>query len=69
MSRILIIDKCNQCTYFERNMYHGECCWHLKVCKPYEDGRIPRKIESKYNKEKPWDWEVNIPKWCPLEEV
>ena len=63
MSTILIIEKCDKCYHHEDNMYHGSCCWHPKVAKPCEDGHIPKRIRLNYYNS------VEIPKWCPLEEL
>ncbi|WP_291566801.1 MULTISPECIES: hypothetical protein [unclassified Clostridium] len=63
MAKILILETCFHCRYFEENMYHGSCCWHSKVAKPHPEGKIPRKIKTdKFNEE------IDIPKWCPLYE-
>lgn len=68
MKKVLIIELCNHCRHFERNMYYGECCWHDKIFKPHPKGKIPKKISRKlFNKQRPW--EVNIPNWCPLDDV
>lgn len=65
MNKILVITNCRQCSHFENNMYHGLCCWDEKVCKPHEDGRIPKKIKTKTEEEY---LRPTIPKWCPLED-
>lgn len=64
MKKILILDKCNDCIYYEDNMYHGDCCWNIKVSKVInryerEPKKIRSKIDDKFNRA--------IPKWCPLE--
>ncbi len=64
MAKILIIENCRQCHYFEENMYHGPCCWHDKIAKSVPDGKRPKKIKifnvEEYRK-------PPIPKWCPLD--
>lgn len=66
MAKILVIEKCNYCPKFERNMYHGECCWHDNVATPHKDGKTPRKIIIRNREDIIY---VPIPYWCPLENA
>lgn len=60
--KILPIEHCNHCRYFENNMYHSICCWNPKVVRKCKEGKLPKKIQGYL------ETGIVIPKWCPLDD-
>jgi hypothetical protein len=64
MKKVLIIDRCNMCCYFDNNW--GERCIHPKITKFDPDSKdcIPKYFEEPYGLNL-----IKIPDWCPLETI
>lgn len=61
MKKLLIIDKCNNCTFFENSMTYDCCCNNPKVTMKERGIVRPRKIQEHFGHG------IQIPNWCPLE--
>jgi hypothetical protein len=60
LRKIVEIDKCNHCRYFDNSW--GTRCFHSNVTKPHPEGCIPKPLKRA-------DYMVDIPDWCPLETI